>query len=139
MNWCPGVHCSVAVRQSLVLKIISQPSLLEVRAVTHLVLVDKKNCVRGDTATLAAHSFAWAYASACAGKDDVPGLATVAARLLDAKLGRSGRGYSFSTFDSNGDSDGYFVFDCGRVADLCVPKTKSGRNDDGVRRGRRVI
>jgi hypothetical protein len=77
-----------------------------------LVLIDKQNRVRGDTADLAAHSFAWAYASNC-GKGDVANLATIAARLLDAKLGHASRGYSFSTFTSSRDSDGYFVFDCG--------------------------
>ncbi len=99
---------------------------------TRLVLVDKKNCVRGDTATLASHSFAWAYASACGGKGDVPGLATLAARLLDAKFGRGGSGYSFSTFNSNGGSDGYFVFDCGRVADRAPPALADGANQDAT-------
>lgn len=35
-------------------------------------------------------------------KDDLPGLATVAARLLDAKLGRSGRGWRQSGRDECG-------------------------------------
>ena len=83
---------------------------------TCLVLIDKQNRVRGDTAVLASHSFAWVYASAW-GKNAVEDLATVAARLLDAKLGQTGGAYTFSSFASKGDSDGYFIFDCGRTAD----------------------
>jgi hypothetical protein len=96
-----------------------------------LVLIDKQNRVRGDTANLGVRSFAWAYASTC-GKVDVADLATVAARLLDAKLGHAGRGYSFSTFTSNGDSDGYFVFDCGRKADRTPPTLAEGAGPEAT-------
>lgn len=87
---------------------------------TRLVLIDTKNCIRGDTATLAAHSLEWAYASAC-GNGNVAELATVAARILDAKLGENSRAYSFSTFATKGNSDGYFVFECDLVADRAPP------------------
>lgn len=44
-------------------------------------------------------------------------LAALAARLLDARRGKRSRAYRFSAFAPNGDSDGYFIFDCGPVAD----------------------
>lgn len=77
-----------------------------------LVLLDKKNRVCGDTAAFSPRcSYAWAYASTCC-KPDIKGLAPIAARLLDESLGKTCRAYKFSTFESNGGSDGYFVFDC---------------------------
>lgn len=81
-------------------------------AVKRLVLVDKKNRVCGDTAAfLQRCAYAWACATT-RGKPDIEGLAHVAARLLDESLGKTCRAYKFSTFESNGDSDGYFIFDC---------------------------
>lgn len=80
------------------------------------VLIDKENRIRGDTAKFASRSRAWAYASVRT-RNNVAGLATLAARLLDARRGNRCRAYRFSAFAPNGDSDGYFVFDCGPVAD----------------------
>ena len=78
------------------------------------VLIDKENRIRGDTAKFA--SRAWAYASVCT-RNNAAGLATLAARLLDARRGNRSRAYRFSAFAPNGDSDGYFIFDCGPLAD----------------------
>jgi hypothetical protein len=87
---------------------------------TRLVLVDRQNRVRGDTAALTSNSFAWAYASAC-GSDDMADLATTAARILDANFGQSAHGYHFSTFAAKDDADGYFVFECDRAAERAPP------------------
>ncbi|TLG71251.1 hypothetical protein [Methylocystis sp. B8] len=82
------------------------------RAVKRLVLIDKKNRICGDTAALSPRcSYAWAYATT-RGKPDIEGLVLIAARLLDESLGKTCRAYKFSTFETKGDSDGYFVFDC---------------------------
>lgn len=80
------------------------------------VLIDKENRIRGDTAKFASRSRVWAYASARAG-NDIARVATLAARLLDARRGNRSRAYRFSAFAPDGDSDGYFIFDCGPVAD----------------------
>ena len=65
-------------------------------------------------------SYAWAYATTRS-KYNVEGLATIAARLLDESLGKTCRAYKFSTFEANGNSDGYFVFDCGCDGDRAPP------------------
>jgi hypothetical protein len=101
-----------------------------VRAVTRLVLVDRQNRIRGDTAALISNSFAWAYASTCA-HDDVANLATTAARILDANLGQIGRDYRFSTFATKGNLDGYFVFECDRAADR-VPPTLADAGPEAI-------
>lgn len=96
-------------------------------ALVRFVLIDKKNRVRGDTATFASRSRAWAYASTRA-RNDTASLATLAARLLDARCGKRSRTYRFSAFAPSGDLDGYFVFDCGHLADR-APKALSGGAD----------
>ena len=85
---------------------------MKVSVLARIVLIDKKNRVCGDTAAFSPLcSYAWAYATTC-GKPDIKGLAPIAARLLDESLGKTCSAYKFSTFETNGDSDGYFVFDC---------------------------
>lgn len=77
-----------------------------------LVLIDKNNQVCGDTAALALRFPEWNEIAAEYSKDNVEGWATVAARLLDERLGRHCRDYKFSPFAPKGASEGYFVFDC---------------------------
>ncbi|MGJ0396248.1 MAG: hypothetical protein ACR65U_08490 [Methylocystis sp.] len=84
----------------------------ELRALVRLVLIDKENRIRGDTAKFASRSRAWAAASARA-RNNLKDVATLAARLLDARLGKKGRSYRFSAFAPKAESDGYFIFDCG--------------------------
>ena len=98
---------------------------------TRLVLLDRKNCIRGDTATLASRSFAWVYARA-RGNDDVADLATVAARIFDAKSGQIGHGYSFSTFAAKDDADGYYIFECDCAAERAPPALAAGAGPEAT-------
>jgi hypothetical protein len=79
-------------------------------ASTRIVLIDKKNHVRADTAALALDSREWAEIAA-KGLSNRVTFAIRAAKLLDERHGRACRAYGFSPF-ATADSDGYFVFDC---------------------------
>jgi hypothetical protein len=85
----------------LVLKRITQ---------TRLVLIDKKNEIRADTAALSLESREWAEIAAH-GEHDHRDLAIRTARFLDERCGKTCRCYSFTPFAMDG-SEGYFVFDC---------------------------
>jgi hypothetical protein len=77
---------------------------------TRIVLIDKKNHVRVDTAALALDSREWAEIDAKE-RDNQATVVIRAAKLLDERNGRVCRAYGFSPFEAEV-SDGYFVFDC---------------------------
>ena len=77
---------------------------------TRIVLIDKKNHVRADTAALALDTREWAEIAAI-GQSNRVTFAIRAAKLLDERHGRACRAYGFTPF-ATADTDGYFVFDC---------------------------
>lgn len=80
---------------------------------TRLVLVDRLNRVRGDTAAMMSDSAEWTLAA-----NDIRSvtanpaeLAIRAAQAVDRRHGRICQAYDFTAFAED-NADGYFVFDC---------------------------